>query len=64
MDNLKSKAKELKDAEVEARKKPGCGLIFPAVLNMAVSIAMLAVGTGYKGQCDDKIGEEASMFLG
>jgi len=63
MDTLVSKAKELKDAEVEARKQPGCALIFPATLNMAAGIAMLAVGASHKEQCDGKIGEEASMFL-
>ena len=64
MDNLMSKAKELKEAEVEARKQPGCALIFPATLNMAAGIAMVAVGAAFKGQCDGRIGGEASMFLG
>ena len=64
MDNLKSMAMEMKDEQVEARKQPGCALIFPATLNMAAGAAMVAVGAGFKGDCDATIGEEASMFLG
>lgn len=63
MDNIISKAKELKYDQEEARKQPGCALIFPATLNMAAGIAMVAVGAGFKGDCDGNIGEEASMFL-
>ena len=64
MDNIKSKALELKEEQVEARKQPGCALIFPATLNMAAGVAMVAVGAGFKGDCDGTVGEEASMFLG
>ena len=64
MDKLKEMGIELKDEQVKARKQPGCALIFPATLNMAAGIAMVAVGAGFKGDCDGNIGEEASMFLG
>jgi len=57
------KAMELKDEQVEARKQPGCALIFPATLNMAAGAAMVAVGASFKPDCDETIGEEASMFL-
>ena len=64
MDTIVNKAKEMKSEQEEARKQPGCALIFPATDNMAAGIAMVAVGAGYKADCDGKLGEEASMFLG
>ena len=64
MDTFMNKAKEMKSEQEEARKQPGCALIFLATINMAAGIAMVAVGAGYKADCDEKIGQEASMFLG
>ena len=60
LEGLKKLGEKYKEESVEERKKRRCQLAFPAVLNLASGIAMLAIGAVFHDEC---VGNKATLFL-
>ena len=60
MEGLKNLGQKYKEESVEERKKRRCQLAFPAILNLASGIAMVAIGAVFHDEC---VGNKATLFL-
>ena len=60
LEGLKNLGQKYKEESVEERKKRRCQLAFPAVVNLASGIAMVAIGAVFHDEC---VGNKATLFL-
>ena len=60
LEGLKKLGEKYQEESVEDRKRRRCQLAFPAVLNLAAGIAMVAIGAVFHEEC---VGNKATLFL-